>query len=181
VDKTPGIQPRPTLSRRLDIAARASFPGASTLVLVVLLGAPLQLPAQADLQLGVVLACVYFWSLFRPASLPPALVFTLGLVADLLGGGPLGPAVLVLLVVHGLVLRWRRVLARQGFLLVWFAFAVIAVGAVAADWALASLLAFTPMPVSPALFQAAVAAGVYPALAMLLTAAHRGVAAPELA
>lgn len=181
MDKTPGIQPRLTLSRRLDTAARASFPAASTLVMLVLLGAPLALPAQAGLQLGVVLACVYFWSLFRPASLPPPVVFTLGLIADLLGDGPIGPEVLILLVVHGLVLHWRRMLVRQGFLLVWVAFAVLAIGAVAADWALTSLLAFTLMPVWPAVFQAAVAAGVYPALAMLLTAAHRGVAAPEQA
>lgn len=181
MDKTPGIRPRPTLSRRLDTAARASFPGASTLLLLVLLGAPLGLPAQADLPLGVGLACVYFWSLFRPASLPPPLVFALGLVADLLSNGPIGPEVLILLIVHGLVLRWRRFLARQGFLVVWIAFALLAVGAVAADWALTSLLAFTLLPVGPALFQAAIAAGIYPALAMLLTMAHRGVAAPEVA
>ncbi|MBV9756216.1 MAG: rod shape-determining protein MreD [Alphaproteobacteria bacterium] len=181
MDRTPGIQPRPTLARRLDIAARASFPAVSALLLVVLLGAPLALPAQPDLQLGVVLACVYFWSLYRPASLPPPLVFLLGAVADLLGNGPLGPVVLILLIVHGLVLRWRRFLVRQGFLLVWIAFALLALAAVAADWTLTSLLAFTLMPVAPAAFQAAVAIGIYPALAMLLTIAHRGVAAPELA
>lgn len=181
MDRTPGIQPRPTLSRRLDIAARASFPGTSTLLLLVLLGAPLELPAQAELQFGVVLACVFFWSLFRPTSLPPALVFAIGLLADLLGNGPIGVDILILLVVHGLVLRARPILVRQGFLLVWIAFAILAVGAVAADWALTSLLAFTLLPLGPAVFQAAAAAGVYPALAMLLIAAHRSVAAPELA
>ena len=181
MDKTPGIQPRPTLARRLDVAARGSFPAAITLLLLVLLGGPLALPAQPDLQLGVVLACVYFWSLYRPASLPPPLVFTLGVIADLLGDGPLGPDVLILLVLHGLVLRWRRFLVRQGFLVVWIAFAMLAIAAVAAGWALTSLLAFTLMPVGPAAFEAAVAIGIYPALAMLLTTAHRGVAAPELA
>ena len=37
--------------------------------------------------------------------------------------------VLVLLVVHGFALRWRRVLVRQGFLLVWLVFLAVAAGA----------------------------------------------------
>jgi rod shape-determining protein MreD len=181
MDKTPGIRPRPTLRRRLDATARACFPALTTIVLVLLLAAPLGVPGQADLQLGAVLVCVFFWSLFRPASLPPPVIFAIGVLSDLLGNGPVGVVVLILLIVHGLVLHWRRMLVRQGFLLVWLAFVVVAAGAVALDWALSCLFAFKLLPPGPAFFQAAVAAGMYPALAVLLTAAHRGVAAPELA
>ena len=46
--------------------------------------------------------------------MPPPVVFVLGLLLDLLGYLPLGVGVLMLLVVHGLALRWRRFLVRAG-------------------------------------------------------------------
>jgi rod shape-determining protein MreD len=181
MDRTPGIRPRPSLGRRLDAAARACFPGATTALLLVLLAAPLALPGQAELQPATVLACVFFWSLFRPASMPPALVFVLGLFSDLLEDAPVGVAVLTLLVVHGLALRWRRDLVRQGFLVVWLAFCAVAAGAAALVWALNSVLSVTLQPPGPAIFQAALGGGLYPALAALFVRAHRGLAAPEQA
>ncbi len=45
---------------------------------------------QAALLPAVTLACVYFWSLFRPAAMPPPVVFLIGLLFDLLGYLPLG-------------------------------------------------------------------------------------------
>ena len=112
MDKTPGIRPRPTLWRQLDAASRAAFPAAITALVLLGTSAPLGLPGQAQLQPAAALACVFFWSLFRPASMPPAVVFLIGLLADLLGLSPVGASVLVLLMVHGFAVRWRRVLVR---------------------------------------------------------------------
>lgn len=178
---TPGIRPRPSLGRRLDAAARASFPAASAALLLLLSAAPFGLPAQAQLQPAIALGCVFFWSLFRPASMPPPVVFALGALSDLLGLSPVGVSVLTLLVVHGLALSWRRGLTRQGFLIVWLAFIGIAAGSAATEWVLTSLLTFTLLPIGPALFQATLTAGLYPALATLLTHTHRSLAAPERA
>lgn len=180
-ERTPGIRPRPSLGRRLDALARGCFPGASGVLLLMLLAAPLGLAGQAELQPAVLLACVFFWSLFRPASMPPLLVFLLGLFADLIGDAPIGVNALGLLIVHGLALHWRRVLARQGFLLVWLVYCGVAAGAAAFGWALTSLLDFTVLPVGPAAFQASLSAGLYPVLATLFIRAHRGLAAPEQA
>ena len=77
---------------------------------------PLGIAEQAALLPAVTLACVYFWSLFRPAAMPPPVVFLIGVLLDLLGYLPLGVGALTLLAVHGLAVRWRRVLTRQGFL-----------------------------------------------------------------
>lgn len=181
MDRTPGIRPRPTLWRRLDATARLCFPAVSTAVLLLVAAAPLGLPAQAELQMALALAAVFFWSLFRPASLPPPAVFLLGLLADLLGLQPLGVSVVILLVVHGLAVRWRGVLARQGFLLVWVAFVGVAAGAILAQWLLDAALSLRLLPVEPLLFQFVLTAGLYPVLATLLTRAHRGIAAPEQA
>jgi rod shape-determining protein MreD len=113
--------------------------------------------------------------------MPPPVVFLIGLLFDLLGYLPIGVGVLTLLAVHGLALRWRRFLTRQGFLQVWLVFAGFAVLAAALTWSLAALLLFRLLPVAPALFQAVLTIALYPALAVLFTRAHRSVAAPELA
>ena len=180
-EKRPGIRPRPTLWRRLDSAARAALPATSAALLMLLFAAPLGLVGQAQLQQAVALACVFFWSVFRPASMPPAAVFMLGLLTDLLDLAPVGVMVLILLVVHGLAVRFGRVLARQGFLLVWLVFVGGSVGAAVLGWALTSLLLFRLLPPGPAAFQAALSAGVYPMLALVFTRAHRGLADPQRA
>lgn len=180
-DRKPGIRPRPTLWRQLDAASRLAFPVSSAVLLLLLLAGPLGMAGQAQWQQAVVLICVFFWSVFRPASMPPAAVFALGVLADLLGLSPLGSTVLVLLSVHGLAVRWRPWLSRQGFLAVWLAFVAFDLGAAALGWALDCALVVRILPPLASGFQFALAAGLYPALALLLTLAHRTAAAPEQA
>jgi len=164
----PGIRPRPSAWRRIDAMGRRCFPLVATVALLLAAAAPLGLPGQAQLQVAAALGCVFFWSVFRPASMPPLVVFAIGLLADLLDFTPVGVGLLGLLIVHGLALRWRRFLARQGFVVVWLAFVALATGAMVLQWALTSLLAF-------------LAAGLYPLLAVPLTRAHLTVAEPEAA
>jgi len=180
-DRLPGIRPRQSLRRRLDMSARWSFPAATTALMFLLTAAPLGLPAQAEVQGAVALASVFFWSLFRPGSMPPPVVFVLGVLVDLLDYAPPGVGVLSLLLVHGLALRWRRVLVRQGFAAVWLTFAGIAAGAAAVQWALTSVLLFRLLPPGPGMFQAVLAAGLYPVLAVVLTRAHQTLAEPRRA
>jgi rod shape-determining protein MreD len=181
MDKTPGIRPRLTFGHRLDVAARYCFPVACTVLVLLLLSMPLGLPGQAQMQPAWALAAVFFWSLFRPASLPAGAVFAIGLLLDLLAQGPIGVGVLILLLAHGAALRFRRFLTRKGFGFVWLAFMAFAASAAAAEWALVSLLTWRILPLSPALFECGMSIGVYPVLAVLLIRAHRTLAAPERA
>ena len=180
-DQTPGIRPRATLGRRLDIAARHAFPASCTLLLMLLTLTPLGIADQAALLPAVTLACVYFWSLHRPVAMPPPVVFMIGLLFDLLGYLPLGVGVLSLLFVHGVALRWRGTLTGRGFLTAWLAFAAVAACAALLGWALTALLSFRLLPVGPALFQAVLTIALYPALAIVFNGAHRTVADPERA
>jgi len=181
MDKKPGIRPRAGLWHRLDVASRYSFPIVLTGLVLLLLSAPWGIPGQADLQPAWALACIWFWTLFRPAAMPAAAVFGIGLLLDLVDQGPVGVQVLVLLLAHGTALKARRVLTRSGFAVVWLAFVGVAAAAAAVEWALVCLLTWRGLPPGPALFEFGVAAGVYPLLAFLLTGAHRGPAAPERA
>jgi rod shape-determining protein MreD len=178
-DQLPGIRPRPSLGRQLDILARQSFPASTTILLMLLCGLPFGIADQAALLPSVTIGCVYFWSLFRPASLPPPVVFLIGLLLDLLGYLPMGVGVLTLLILHGIVLRSRRSLTQQGFIVVWLTLASLGASSAAVIWTLTSILNLQLMPAGPAAFQAMLTAALYPALAMLLTSAHRTLAAPE--
>ena len=102
-------EPAPGLLRRIDALARAAFPATFTALMLVLAATPVGLPGLVS---AVALPCVFFWSVFRPATLPPPAVFGLGLLQDLLTAGPPGVGVLILLLAHGLAARWRRFLVR---------------------------------------------------------------------
>lgn len=180
-ERTPGIRPRPSLGRHLDVAARRSFPVGSTALLLLLASGPFGLPGQAELQGALALGCVFFWSLFRPASMPPSAVFGLGVLTDLLSFGPIGIGLLILLIAHGLAMLWRHELPRQGFVIVWLVFVAVAAGAGVLQWALNALLAFRLLPPGPVAFQATLAAGIYPLLAVVLGRAHATVAEPARA
>ncbi len=179
IDRRPGIRPRPTLGRRLDIAARTGFPGCLTLMLMLLTEAPLGIAGQATLLPAVALCSIWFWSLFRPESFPPPLVFVIGLLLDLLGYLPLGAGVFTLLCVHGVALSLRRGLALRGFVWIWLMFALVASAASLAIWLLVMLLSFRLLSPWPAIFMAVLSIAISPVLAVPFAAAHRSVANPE--
>jgi rod shape-determining protein MreD len=180
-DRFPGIRPHLTLGRRLDIGWRHAFPGTTTVLLMLLSLAPFGVWGQAALLPAVALICVWFWSLFRPAAMSPPIVFMIGLLLDLLGFLPPGVGALTMLVTYGIALRLRPVLSQQGLAVVWLIFIAIGCGIAAMNWALVSLLTFSVMPSGPALFQAGLAAALYPVVAMPLALAHRSIADPEQA
>ncbi len=180
-ERRPGIRPGPTLLRRLDAAGRRLFPAVSTLLAIVLLAFPSHLPGDPELQQVMALIFVYFWSVYRPASMPPSAAFLTGLLCDLLGPAPPGIAMLTLVAVNGTSMRIRTPLVRQGFLVVWLAFAGMAACAFLAQWVLTSALELRLVPIPPAIFELALACGLYPLVAVVLIRLHAGFAAPERA
>lgn len=162
-------QPPPGLLARLDSAARGVLPAVTTAAGMILLATPVGghgLPAAAAL------GAVFFWSVFRPAAMPPPAAFGLGLLQDLLLAAPLGVGALTLLLAHGLAMRWRRPLAGQRFPLVWLAFAGVAALAVGLGLVLHALLLWRALPPSAAGQAFLMAVGLYPVVAAALTAAH---------
>jgi rod shape-determining protein MreD len=180
-DLRPGMRPRSTLGRRLDAAARHAFPASSTLLLMLIVQLPFGFAGQAAILPSVVLAAVWFWSLYRPGAMPSPVVFAIGLVLDLLAFQPLGVGVLTLLCVHGLAVTWRRRLAPRPFATVWLSFVPVAALASALTWLLTAALTVQLMPVGPALLQVMLGAALYPAIVGPLTLANRAAADPERA
>jgi rod shape-determining protein MreD len=178
IDDTPGIRPRPSWGRRLDSWARAAFPAACTILMMLLTLTPFGFPDQAQLLPAVALCCVWFWSLFRPSSMRPPVVFLIGLLLDLLGYSPLGVGAITLLLAHALAVRFRRFLTAQGFFLVWCSLFAMAALFSMLTWILTSLLFFRILAPQPAVFEWIVTTCIYPAIAVLFVRAHRSLADP---
>ncbi|MBU6396802.1 MAG: rod shape-determining protein MreD [Rhodospirillales bacterium] len=167
--------------RQLDAAARWIFPCATLIFGLFIIGMPFGLPGQAALRPVYAMACVYFWSLYRPGSMPAPLVALCGLLLDLLGLSPFGVWALLLLLLQWVTLLLRRKLVPARFLLVWAAFTVLAAAVAALAWAADSALEEIWLPTTPLAFEGLLAAGLYPGLAALFIKAHRGPAAVEQA
>ena len=101
-DRIPGSRLRLTFGRRLDIIWRHAFPVTTSVLLMLLSLAHFDLWGQAALLPTVALTCVWFWSLFRPAAMPPPIVFLIGTLLDLLGFLPLGVGEVTMLATHGI-------------------------------------------------------------------------------
>jgi rod shape-determining protein MreD len=136
---------------------------------------------QAALLPTVALTCVWFWSLFRPAAMSPPVVFLVGVLLDVFGFLPPGVGALTMLTTFGIVQRLRRFLSLQRFATIWLIFIAVACFIIVMNWALVSLLTFTLLPPGPVLFQAGLAAAMYPAVAIPLNLAHQSIADPDQA
>ncbi len=180
-DRSPGVRPNPTFGRRLDIAWRHAFPVTTSVFAMLLSLAHFGLWGQAALLPTVALTCVWFWSLFRPSAMAPPIVFLIGILLDLLGCLPLGVGAVTMLTTHVVAQKLRPLLSRQGFTVIWLIFITVACAIAGLNWALVSLLTFSLVPTGPVLFQAGLAAAMYPAVAIPLTLAHRSIADPDLA
>lgn len=167
--------------RALDRAARHATPAFGIIASMIFLALPDLLPVQPMLRTAIVVGSVYFWSLYRPASLPAPVVALIGVLLDLLGASPLGLWAVLLLLEQAVILRFRRALATQGFLMIWLVFAGFSACLDALEWLGRSLLDFSLLPLAPIAIQMGVMVLLYPLLAILLVRAHRGAAAPELA
>jgi rod shape-determining protein MreD len=179
--RLPASRRRHNLWRQLDAAARWAVPSAVLVFGLFLLGLPFHIPGQALLRPAFAMGCVYFWTLFRPGSLPLPLTGFIGLLLDLMGITTPGLwALLLILLQFGTQLSRRRLAARR-FLLTWAGFCGFAALGSALAWLLQSGLALRLLPLWPTGLEILVAAAIYPALAALLVRAHRGPAAVELA
>ncbi|MBP2311926.1 rod shape-determining protein MreD [Azospirillum soli] len=162
-----------TLWQRLDKTGRNLAPFAVTVMLVLLGLVPVPLPSYAPVAPFLTAIAVYYWAIHRPDLMRPSTAFLIGLLQDLLTGGPLGVNALVLVIVHWAVLSQRRVLMSSTFALMWFGFAMVMLGVACIQWLAFSALNATVLPFNPVLFQALLTMAMFPAVAWFLIRVHR--------
>lgn len=165
--------------RQIDITTRWLFPFALLVFGLFVLGMPFGIPGQATLRPVYAMACVYFWSLYRPGSMPAILVALGGLLLDGLGYSPFGLWAVLLLLLQVVTLSLRQKLAFAPFLGVWVGFIVLSSGFALLSWLLTCALNEMWLSFMPVYVEISWAICLYPALAFVLIRAHRGLAATE--
>jgi len=181
MSRLPTSRRRQSIWRLLDAAARWVVPSAMLAFGLFLLGLPFHIPGQALLRPAYAMGCVYFWSLFRPGSMPVPLTGLIGVLLDLMGVTPPGLWAVLLIVLQSATFISRRRLAPARFLVTWGVFTGFAAVVSLLAWALQSGLAMRLLPAWPVGLEILISAALYPSLAALLVHVHRGPAAVELA
>jgi len=177
----PSVRRRPSTWRRLDALSRLAFPAGMLVFGLFLLGLPFGIPGQAEFRPAYAMACVFFWSLYRPQSMPAPIVAIIGVLLDLLGLTPIGLWAILLLILHGITVASRRRVVPQSFMVNWAVFIGLAAGLSCLGWLAETALTMHILPLRPLAAQIVTALAVYPALAGFFIRAHRGAAAVELA
>ncbi len=156
-----------TALQKIDRWTRCLLPGLLALVLLLLSMVPIRLSGLTAISPWMLLILVYFWTVHRPDLLPAWAVFALGLLGDLMGGGPVGPGAFTLLLVYAVVKTQRRHILPHAFIVQWVVFALFAVIAEALLF-ISYLVAYRAiLPVEPAAFQALMTIALYPCLAWI--------------
>ena len=124
----------------LQTPVRLLAPQLFLFAIILLSVLKLPFPYAGSVRPALLLMIVYYWSIYRPTLLPPALCFCAGLAVDILSGAPLGLNALVLVAVQWLIASQRRFLMGQNYLMLWAVFALVGGLAALTQWALYGLI-----------------------------------------
>ena len=171
---------RPSLTSQVNHWLRVTVPGLMALALLLIGVLPLGLPDFGPIAPVLTLPAVYYWSIYRPDLMPAPLAFALGLLHDILNGGPPGLMALVLLLVQGACVSQSKVVVGKSFVVGWFGFLLIAAGAHIAAWLLACIYYFQALAFWPVLMQFVVTMLLYPFIARLFSLTQAWIARVEI-
>ncbi|WP_374634507.1 rod shape-determining protein MreD [Ferrovibrio sp.] len=156
------------------------LPVLSCLVLAIIGTAPLELPHFGPVGPVLALMAVFYWSIFRADLMTMLGAFSIGLVVDLLSGGPIGLHAVLLLLTHALAVSQRRVFLGSSFLVNWWGYGMVALGAAFVSWSVACLLNWYLHDPRPLLAQLGLSLGLYPLVYWLLSRLERRLLRPAL-
>jgi len=111
------------------------------------------------------LIAVYYWSIYKPRLMPVMAVFILGLLQDILSGGPLGLMSLLLLLTRLFVVQQGSRFLEKEFLFNWLVFIVVSVLFGLSLWAISSLYLRDLQNIWTVLSQGALTIAIYPIVA----------------
>lgn len=152
----------------MDTWVRHLIPVGVTILMLLLTAVPTRLPGLSGIAPMLPLMGVYYWAIYRPDLLPAWAAFLIGLLYDVIAGTPLGVNALVLLLVQGTSASQRKFFLGKSFMVAWWAFGLLAAGAIGLAWLLVSILKATAIDPSPLMIEYLMMMGLFPVLTWLL-------------
>lgn len=149
---------KPTLWARMDMWVRHMVPVSVTILLLLLTAVPTRLPGFAGIAPVLPLMGVYYWAIYRPDLLPAMMSYST----------PLGVNALVLLLVQGVAAAQRKFFLGKSFLVAWWAFGLLAAGAIGLSWLLVTVLHGRVVDATPVIFEYLLTMGLFPLLTWTL-------------
>ena len=149
------------------------LPFVSAALLVVLVNLPISVTGGLFPSPMLALAAIYFWSLVRPDLISPFPVLILGLLEDLLSGGPPGLWAAGFMAAYAVVDRQRENLAGLAGPAAMAGFAAIMALAAAATYALTLVVYQRLPPLAPVLLAGLITVVLYPLVAVPMGWMHR--------
>jgi len=156
----------------------AIIPVLLSVVLVMVANMPVSFTGGLVPAPALALAAVYFWVLVRPDLMPVSAVFSIGLLEDLLSGGPPGLWAAGFLAAYALTDRQRETFAGLSGAGALLGFGGAMVTAAAAAYLLATVIYLRFAPVAPLLLESVSTVVFYPLVAFALGWVHKRVVGP---
>jgi rod shape-determining protein MreD len=158
---------------RVDNPVARLLPITTTFLAIVISIQPVAIPGYAALTPAFTLMAVYHWTIYRPNQLPPAALFLLGLVQDMLAGAAPGVTSLILLLTRTSLLPHRHHFVDRPFPFVWAGFTLLAVGAILFAWMLHCLLDRAVADFRGMVFRTVLTISLFPVASFLLGRTQR--------
>lgn len=159
--------------------ARMSVPYSFLAALFALSIVSVPYPLAAFFKAPLLLVAIYYWSVFRPTLLPPLLVFSAGLLYDVLTGLPyLGLSAVLFLLCRMAIVDQRRVLVAQGFPMLWFGFCIVDIAYHLLQWGIFSLLSWQFLYAKDFLSSLILGFVLFPVVYVFLFLTHKFLPAP---
>ncbi|HXP95220.1 MAG TPA: rod shape-determining protein MreD [Telmatospirillum sp.] len=156
-----------SLLQRINQMIRQLLPVSLVLILILVNALPSRLPGFAAVAPLLPLIGVYYWSIYRPDLMPPAMAFGLGLLNDVIAGLPLGVSSLIYLLVQGMTASQRRFFHGKPFRIAWWGFGLVSSGAFILQWLLVSALVKHALEPRAVVFEFLMTLFFYPLLSWL--------------
>jgi len=166
------------MATRADVLMRvagAATPAMLGFLGVILLASPIRLFGDGLPTPFIPLIIIYFWSLYSPGHLPAASVFFMGLLHDLLSGGPIGLWPTVYLVMQQIAISQQAYFLGREITVVSIGFAVAALVVSLIVWLSMSLISATLLPLGGLFWQMLVTVACFPFFALAFGRLHRRV------
>lgn len=158
---------------RLDVMARNMAPFLLTLALLLLSLVQTHIEKFGAVMPMLVLISVYYWAIYRPDLMPMSMVFLLGILHDLIGGGMVGLQAFILLSAFGFVSRQRRFFHGKSFGVVWWGFMLVGLFAAILQWGFMIFIEQRLISPWPVFFSYLLSVAIFPILAIMMIAVHR--------